>query len=146
MIYIDNLSEFVKLLIDNSEEGLFFPQNNEYSNTSYLVKLIGQSMNKKVRLFIGLGWLIKLSGLVIKKLTKAANAAQKITKNSGDKSINVTANASGTEQTDKLATAVKGFRKLDSKTIKLKAGTSGLGGTIALTAAAKSVINLNDKD
>lgn len=71
MIYIDNLSEFVKLLIDNSEEGLFFPQNNEYSNTSYLVKLIGQSMNKKVRLFIGLGWLIKLSGLVIKKLTKA---------------------------------------------------------------------------
>ena len=28
-------------------------------------------MNKKVRLFIGLGWLIKLSGLVIKKLTKA---------------------------------------------------------------------------
>lgn len=71
MIYIDNLSEFVKLLIDNNEEGLFFPQNNEYSNTSYLVKLIGQSMNKKVRLFIGLGWLIKLSGLVIKKLTKA---------------------------------------------------------------------------
>lgn len=71
MIYIDNLSEFVKLLIDNSEEGLFFPQNNEYSNTSYLVKLLGQSMNKKVRLFIGLGWLIKLSGLVIKKLTKA---------------------------------------------------------------------------
>lgn len=71
MIYIDNLSEFVKLLIDNSEEGLFFPQNNEYSNTSYLVKLIGQSMNKKVRLFIGLGWLIKLSGLVVKKLTKA---------------------------------------------------------------------------
>ena len=71
MIYIDNLSEFVKLLIDNSEEGLFCPQNNEYSNTSYLVKLIGQSMNKKVRLFIGLGWLIKLSSLVIKKLTKA---------------------------------------------------------------------------
>lgn len=71
MIYIDNLSEFVKLLIDNNEEGLFFPQNNEYSNTSYLVKLLGQSMNKKVRLFIGLGWLIKLSGLVIKKLTKA---------------------------------------------------------------------------
>lgn len=71
MIYIDNLSEFVKLLIDNSEEGLFFPQNNEYSNTSNLVKLIGQSMNKKVRLFIGLGWLIKLSSLVIKKLTKA---------------------------------------------------------------------------
>lgn len=71
MIYIDNLSEFVKLLIDNNEEGLFFPQNNEYSNTSYLVKLIGQSMNKKVRLFIGLRWLIKLSSLVIKKLTKA---------------------------------------------------------------------------
>jgi nucleoside-diphosphate-sugar epimerase len=37
MIYIDNLSEFVKQLIDNQSGGLFFPQNAEYVNTSEMV-------------------------------------------------------------------------------------------------------------
>src|SRR5690625_7368466 len=27
MIHIDNLSEFMRLMIDNEEDGLFFPQN-----------------------------------------------------------------------------------------------------------------------
>ena len=42
MIFIDNLSEFVRLLIDNQDNGLFFPQNLEYINTSYLVALIAK--------------------------------------------------------------------------------------------------------
>ena len=42
MIYIDNLSEFVKHLIDNKSGGLFFPQNAEYVNTSEMVRLIAE--------------------------------------------------------------------------------------------------------
>ncbi|MCL2546595.1 MAG: NAD-dependent epimerase/dehydratase family protein [Oscillospiraceae bacterium] len=34
MIYIDNLCEFVRLLIEKSNGGLFLPQNNEYVCTS----------------------------------------------------------------------------------------------------------------
>lgn len=48
MIYIDNLSEFVKQLIDNRSSGLFFPQNAEYVNTSEMVRLIAECHGKKM--------------------------------------------------------------------------------------------------
>ncbi len=48
MIYIDNLSEFVKQLIDNRSSGLFFPQNTEYVNTSEMVRLIAEAHGKKM--------------------------------------------------------------------------------------------------
>lgn len=40
MIYIDNLSEFVRLLIDKCQEGIFSPQNKEYVKISDMVKFI----------------------------------------------------------------------------------------------------------
>jgi nucleoside-diphosphate-sugar epimerase len=48
MIYIDNLSEFVKQLIDNQGGGLFFPQNAEYVNTSEMVRMIAEVHGKRV--------------------------------------------------------------------------------------------------
>lgn len=48
MIYIDNLSEFVRLLIDNSFGGLFLPQNKEYVKTSEMVKLIAEAHGKEI--------------------------------------------------------------------------------------------------
>jgi nucleoside-diphosphate-sugar epimerase len=48
MIYIDNLSEFVKQLMDNEGEGLYFPQNAEYVNTSEMVRLISEVNGKRV--------------------------------------------------------------------------------------------------
>jgi len=48
MIYIDNLSEFIKQLIDNRSGGLFFPQNAEYVNTSEMVRLIAEAHGKRV--------------------------------------------------------------------------------------------------
>lgn len=33
MLYIENLMEFVRLMIENEEHGTFWPQNAEYSNT-----------------------------------------------------------------------------------------------------------------
>ncbi len=48
MIYIDNLSEFVKQLIDNKDQGLFFPQNSEYVNTSEMVRLIAEFHGKRI--------------------------------------------------------------------------------------------------
>lgn len=42
MIFIDNLSEFIKLTIDNGTNGVFSPQNKEYVNTYELVKLISE--------------------------------------------------------------------------------------------------------
>jgi len=48
MIYIDNLSEFVKQICDNTRSGLFFPQNSEYVNTSEMVRLIAEVHGKKI--------------------------------------------------------------------------------------------------
>ena len=50
MLHIDNLCEFIKLLIDNKEDGIFFPQNSEYVNTSEMVKTIAATYGKKVKL------------------------------------------------------------------------------------------------
>ena len=70
MLYIGNLVEFVRLMIENEEQGIFWPQNKEYSNTSELVREIGKANGKKVRLVKGLGWALKimshLTGLVNK--------------------------------------------------------------------------------
>lgn len=60
MIYIGNLCAFVKQTIDFAVEGLFFPQNSEYVNTSEMVKLIAKENGKKIRLTRAFNWLIKI--------------------------------------------------------------------------------------
>lgn len=70
MLYVENLCEFVRLMIENSERGIFWPQNSEYSNTSEMVKMIAASHGKKVRLVKGFGWALRimshLTGIVNK--------------------------------------------------------------------------------
>jgi nucleoside-diphosphate-sugar epimerase len=48
MIFIDNLSEFIRGLINNSSGGLFFPQNENYVCTSELVRNIAKIHGKKI--------------------------------------------------------------------------------------------------
>lgn len=50
MLHIDNLCEFLKLMIDFEESGLFFPQNKEYVKTSDLVKTISEVHGKRIRM------------------------------------------------------------------------------------------------
>lgn len=48
MLHIDNLCELIKLIIENEERGLFFPQNKEYVKTSEMVRLIAEVNGNKV--------------------------------------------------------------------------------------------------
>lgn len=70
MLYVENLCEFVRLMIENEENGIFWPQNAQYSNTAELVRMIGAANGKRVRLVKGFGWALKimshLTGLVNK--------------------------------------------------------------------------------
>lgn len=50
MIYIDNLSECVRLLIDDSKGGLFHPQNKEYVCTSEMVEMIAELHRTNIRM------------------------------------------------------------------------------------------------
>ena len=71
MLYIENLCEFVRLMVENEENGTFWPQNEEYSNTSELVKMIAEAHDKRVRLVKGFGWALKLMSHVTPVVNKA---------------------------------------------------------------------------
>lgn len=71
MLYIENLCEFVRLMAENGEQGIFFPQNEAYSNTSELVKLIAAEHGKKVRLLKGCTWFLKLVSHITGLVNKA---------------------------------------------------------------------------
>ena len=71
MLFVGNLMAFVKLMIDNDEEGTFFPQNAEYSNTSELVRMIAQAHGRRIRLVGGLTGLLKVMGAFTGLVNKA---------------------------------------------------------------------------
>ena len=70
MLYVENLAECVRLLIEQGIGGIFWPQNREYSNTSQLVALIAKAHGKHLVLVPGFTWALKLlshcTGLVNK--------------------------------------------------------------------------------
>lgn len=53
MLYIGNLLEFIKLMIDNEERGIFLPQNEEYVCSCELIRYIAELSNHKI-LYIGI--------------------------------------------------------------------------------------------
>lgn len=71
MLYVDNLAAFVKLMIDKNESGVFFPQNDEYTNTSLMVKSIAAARGRKMRLVKGFTPLIRFLGLFTGLVNKA---------------------------------------------------------------------------
>lgn len=70
MLYIGNLVEFVRLMIENEERGTFWPANKEYSETSQLVKMIAKANDRNMLLIPGFSWALKIlshfTGLVNK--------------------------------------------------------------------------------
>lgn len=50
MIFIDNLSEFIRLLIDDTKSGLFHPQNKEYVCTSEMVEMIAELHGANIKM------------------------------------------------------------------------------------------------
>lgn len=71
MLYIDNLCEFVRLMIDNEEKGIFFPQNEETVCTTELVKLLSEQQGKKI-------YKTKLFNPILKLLSKKIDYINKV--------------------------------------------------------------------
>lgn len=71
MLYIENLMEFVRLMVENEEQGIFWPQNAEYSNTTELVKMIAEAHGKKIVIIPGFTWALKLLSHVTGLVNKA---------------------------------------------------------------------------
>ena len=70
MLYVKNLLEFIRLMVVNEEQGIFWPQNREYVNTSQLAARIARAHGKTLLLIPGFSWALKLlshaTGLVDK--------------------------------------------------------------------------------
>ncbi|GAA0469187.1 NAD-dependent epimerase/dehydratase family protein [Alkalibacillus silvisoli] len=61
MIYIDNLSEFIRLLIVHEASGLYFPQNKDYVNTTQLAKKVAKAHGKKLKVTSILNWAVSIA-------------------------------------------------------------------------------------
>lgn len=71
MIYIDNLCEFIRLLVENESEGIFFPQNKEYVETRHVVQVVAKCMGKKV-------WLVGMCNSLIRFFSKYIGTINKV--------------------------------------------------------------------
>ncbi|BBF44272.1 UDP-glucose 4-epimerase [Lachnospiraceae bacterium KM106-2] len=70
MIHIDNLCEFLHLLIETKKTGVFHPQNKELVSTCELVSEISKQQNKKLYLVPGFSWVIKLGMKYVRSMHK----------------------------------------------------------------------------
>ncbi len=60
VLYIENLAECIRQLVDDEADGVFCPQNNEYVNTSDMVSLIAHAGGRDILLIRGFTWALKL--------------------------------------------------------------------------------------
>ena len=71
MLYIENMAEFVRLIVDDEGSGIFCPQNNEYTNTSDMVNLIAHANSRGILMLKGFTWALKLLSHVTGIVDKA---------------------------------------------------------------------------
>ena len=71
MIYIDNLCEFFRQIIEKQKNGVFYPQNREYISTKQIIRVMAEGMNKKV-------YFTKLFNPILKLLSREINIINKV--------------------------------------------------------------------
>lgn len=71
MIYIDNLCEFIKQVIDEEKSGTFYPQNREYISTKQIIRTMAEAMGKKMHF-------VKMFNPLIRLLSKKINLINKV--------------------------------------------------------------------
>lgn len=71
MIYIDNLCEFIKQVIDKEKSGVVYPQNEEYVSTKGIIQEMAKCMKKKMLV-------IKIFNPLLKMLSRKINYINKI--------------------------------------------------------------------
>ena len=60
MLYIDNLCEFLRIVIDSTKKGIFFPQNKEYVSTKDVIVEFRKQTGKSTLLMPFPGFLVSL--------------------------------------------------------------------------------------
>ena len=75
MLHIENLCEFLTLLMEDGESGIYFPQNKEYVRTSQMVKMIGKVSGHQIRITKILNSVVWIAGKIPGKISRVVNKA-----------------------------------------------------------------------
>ena len=75
MIYVEHLAEFLRLLAESGEGGIFFPQNEMYTSTWDMVKAIGDASGKRILPCKLLDPLVRLAAKCPGKIGRLTNKA-----------------------------------------------------------------------
>lgn len=75
MLYIENLCEFLCQIMIRGEQGIFWPQNAEYTRTSEMVKIIGEVSGHKVRVSKFWNWAVSIASHIPGKISGLTNKA-----------------------------------------------------------------------
>src|SRR5699024_10374877 len=71
MLHIDNLSEFLRLMIDNVEKGMFYPKNKNYVQRSEMVNKIAEIHGRQIhliRLFSSIFYILRKRKGIVNKI------------------------------------------------------------------------------
>lgn len=75
VLHIDHLCEFVRLIIENEETGVFFPQDASYADTAGMVCMIAAAHGKKARQSKALVPCVRLAAVLPGRIGKLADKA-----------------------------------------------------------------------
>ena len=86
MLYIDNLCEFVRLVIDNEERGVFWPQNKECVDPCEVVRQVAKKVDHRIWITRVLNPFVLLSSYIVSSINKLFGGLtyEKIISNSFD--------------------------------------------------------------
>lgn len=71
VLYIDNLCEFVRILIQEEEDGIFHPQDPKFVSTTQIVDYIAKAHEHKIKY-------IKLPNIILKTVMNSSNLLSKV--------------------------------------------------------------------
>ena len=75
MLYIENLCEFLAQVMIRGEDGVFWPQNKEYTRTSDMVRMIAEVSGHKIGVSKAWNWVVSLASHIPGKPAGLANKA-----------------------------------------------------------------------
>lgn len=75
MIYIENLCELIREIIEQEDGGIFYPQNEEYVSTAELVEAVAHASGKRIRLLPVLNPLVRIAGRMPGKIGRLSGKA-----------------------------------------------------------------------
>ena len=75
MLYIENLCEFLCQVMIRGEEGIFWPQNAEYTKTSEMVRMVAAVSGHRISVCKAWNWIVALASVIPGKPRGLANKA-----------------------------------------------------------------------